>query len=112
MLNGWEKTDPPVEKKMPVEVDVPEYVVKMGLQPGASEATKATGDSCLFAFYYLLRVGEYTIKGTRNESKQTVQFRIKDVTFFKKDAAGRLRKLPPNASEEDIMSADAATLRL
>ena len=112
MLKGWEKTDPAVEKKMPVEVDVPEYVVKMGLQPGASEATKATGDSCLFAFYYLLRVGEYTVKGTRNESKQTVQFRIKDVTFFKKDAAGRLRKLPLHASEEDIMSADAATLRL
>eukprot|EP00956_Cyclotella_meneghiniana_P024686 scaffold49904_cov49-Cyclotella_meneghiniana.AAC.1 len=97
---------------MPVEVDVPEYIVKLGLQPGSNEATKATGDSCLMAFYFLLRVGEYTIKGTRNESKQTVQFRVKDVTFFKKDAAGRLRQLPPNASEEDIMSADAATLRL
>ncbi|EJK78113.1 hypothetical protein THAOC_00005 [Thalassiosira oceanica] len=56
-------------------------------------------------------IGEYTRKARRNESKQTVQFRMKDVLFFKQ-REGRLCQLPPNAPKEAIMSADGATLRL
>jgi hypothetical protein len=81
MLEGWEREDGPVEKKMPVEIDVPEFLVKCGLEEGASEKVKAVGDLTLIAFFFLLRIGEYTSKGTRNETKRTVQFRIKDVTF-------------------------------
>jgi len=40
MLDGWRKEDGPVLKKLPVEVDVPEYLVKGGHQPGASELDK------------------------------------------------------------------------
>lgn len=100
------------KKMMPVEVDVPEYLVKCGLQPNAPELAKAVGDWCLIAFYYLLRIGEYTTKGQRNESKRTVQFRIKDLTFFKKDATDRLRQLPRTAGDAEVLSADAATLKL
>jgi hypothetical protein len=82
MLDGWRKTDGPVMKKLPVEVDVPEYLVKFGLLPKSTELDKARGDLSLVAFYYLLRVGEYTCKGRRNESKQTVQYRMEDVRFF------------------------------
>jgi hypothetical protein len=39
----------------------------------------------MIAFYYLLQVGEYTVKGSRNNTKQTVQFKYEDVTFFKKN---------------------------
>jgi hypothetical protein len=112
MLKGWAGADGQVEKKMPLEVDVPEFLVKCGLEEGASEKVKAVGDLSLIAFFFLLRIGEYTSKGTRNESKRTVQFRIKDVTFFKQDKNGRLRQLPRNASDEDILSADAVTLKL
>jgi len=73
---------------------------------------KAVGDLALVAFYYLLRIGEYTIKALRNESKQTVQFRMRDVTFFKKDAGGNLKQLPMTASPELILLADSATLKL
>ena len=52
------------------------------------------------------------MKQCRNESKQTVNFRVVDVTFFKKDGDGKLRQLPHNASKEDILTADSATLRL
>ena len=65
------KEDPPTSKKLPVEVDVPEEVAKLGASPDASEHTRTVGDLSLIAFYFLLRVGEYTVKGTRNESKQT-----------------------------------------
>jgi hypothetical protein len=112
MLEGWAREDGPVEKKMPVESDVPEFLVKCGLEEGASEKVKAVGDLALIAFYFLLRIGEYTSKGTRNESKRTVQFRVKDVTFFKKDKNGKLRQLPRNAADKDILSADAVTLKL
>ena len=112
MLDGWKKSDPPSIKKLPVEVDLPEEVAKQELVPGATQQTIAVGQLTLIAFYFLLRVGEYTAKGSRNETKQTEQFRMKDVTFFKKDASGRLRQLPRNASDSTLMTADGVTLKL
>ena len=111
-LDGWRKEDPPVQKKLPVEVDVPEYLVKLGLEIGASHMEKALGNLVLIAFYFLLRVGEYTSKGTRNKSKQTVQFHGRNVTFFKRDKSGALKQMSRNAPAHMIMSADSATLKL
>jgi hypothetical protein len=62
-LEGWRKADPPTTKQLPVESDVPELLAATGKCPGASELVKAVGDWTLIAFYYLLRVGEYTKKG-------------------------------------------------
>jgi hypothetical protein len=110
-LDGWRKDDPPTAKKLPVESDVPEQLCKVGTSEGASQLEAAVGDLTLIAFYYLLRVGEYTCKGTRNSTKQTVQFKLEDVTFFHSEN-GTLRQLPRNASPELIMSAHSATLKL
>ena len=44
--------------------------------------------------------------------RPTRQFRIKDVIFFKYNSAGKLQPLPNNATDEEIMSADAATLQI
>lgn len=95
-----------------MEADVPEFLAATGAKPGASELVKAVSDWTLIAFYYLLRIGEYTIKGSRNESKQTTQFRMRDVTFFRKDKQGRLRQLSRHAPAWAILSADGATLKL
>lgn len=111
MLDGWRKHDPPTSKKLPVEADVPEYLCKLGSSPQATELERAVGDLTVIAFYYLLRVGEYTCKGARNNSKQTVQFKMEDVTFFRM-RDGRLQQLARNAPLEEIMSADSATLKL
>ena len=110
--DGWRKEDPPTTKMLPVESDVPEALVASGLLPGATELDRAVGDLTMVAFYYLLRVGEYTIKGTRNETKQTVQFKLEDITFFKKNTVGKLRCLLRDAPEHMIMTADGATLKL
>ena len=64
MLEGWGKDDPATTKMLPVEADVPEWVCKLALDPGASEQLRATADSMLYAFYFLLRIGEYTKKGS------------------------------------------------
>ena len=111
-LDGMRKDDPPTMKKLPVEADVPEYLVKQALTKGSTEKEQAVADLTLIAFYYLLRVEEYTVKGTCNSSKQTQQFKLKDVTFFRRGRGGRLRQLPPNASTEEIMTADSCTLKL
>jgi hypothetical protein len=98
---------------LPVEADVVELLVDWGQRKGASTLMQATADLCFIApFFFLLRVGEYTCKGSRNETKQTIQFRMKDVTFFKKDKAGRLRQLPRASPDWMILSADGATLTL
>ena len=82
------------------------------MEPGANKLDKAIGDLVLIAFFYLVRVGEYTIKGSQNNTKQTVQFRVQDVTFFKRDNAGRLQQLSWSSLGTDILTADSATLKL
>ena len=90
MLTGWRKIDPPTKKMFPVSVDLPEFVCTQGYEKFASARDNAAGDLTLIAFYYLLRAGEYTVKASREESKQTVQFRLKDVAFFHVDAMGQV----------------------
>lgn len=112
MLDGFRKADPPTTKQLPVEADVPEYLVKLGQDSEARELDRAIGDLTMIAFYYLLRIGEYTTKGSRNNSKQTEEFKLGDITFFKKDKQGNLRCLPRNAAPDLIMTADGATMKL
>ena len=73
---------------------------------------RTIGDLTMIAFYYLLRIGEYTTKGSRNNSKQTQEFKLGDITFFKKDKQGNLRCLPRDAAPDVIMTADGATMKL
>ena len=74
----FRKQDPATNKKSPVEVDVPEYLAEMGRCDAASELIKSVGDNSLMAYYYLLRVGEYTVKRDKKKSTQTEKFKLKD----------------------------------
>ena len=112
MLSGFRKVDPPTMKKMPVEVDIPELLAQTGMECDATELTKAVGDLALITFYYLLRVGEYTVKRSRNNTKQTKQFKLSDVQFFKSTGKGHLRRLSRLAPDAQIMAAASATLKL
>ena len=84
MLEGYEKEDPPTRKMLPIETDVPQLLVEMGYGTSGTAHMQAIGDLALIAFYYLLRIGEYTVKGRRNNNKQTVQFKMEDITFYKR----------------------------
>jgi hypothetical protein len=112
MFQGWRKEDPPIIKKLPVEADIPEFLSALGKSNSTNQLDKAIGDLTLIAFYYLLRVGEYTVKCARNNTKQTVQFRMQDVTFFRRDNLGQLRQLSRLDSDNNITTADSATLKL
>ena len=112
MLDGFRKADPPTTKQLPMEADVPEFLVQLGLSPEARELDRALGDLTMIVFYYLLRIGEYTPKGTRNNSKQTEEFKMGDITFFAKDKQGNLRCLPRNATSDLIAAADGTIMKL
>jgi hypothetical protein len=112
MIEGYDKEDPPTRKMLPIETDVPQLLVDVGYSKSRTAHTKAIGDLTLIAFYFLLRIGEYTVKGRRNNTKQTVQFKLEDVTFYKKTGSGQLRCLPKNAPHQLVLSADSASLKL
>ena len=111
MFDGWSKDDKPTEKKLPVGVDIPEHMRRKANQKSASQKDIRVGLLAVIAFFYLLRIGEYAVSGSKIKDKQTMQFKVKDVAFFVK-RNGRLRQLPPTASDEEIRSAVSATLRL
>ncbi len=66
----------------------------------------------LIAFYYLVRIGEYTTKDKCPESKQTVKFKMEDVTFFGHNNRGELRVIPRDTPNNIIAMAHSATLKL
>ena len=51
MLNGFRKKYPPVNKMLPIEVDIPELICLHGLNPLASKRHKVVGDLSLIAVY-------------------------------------------------------------
>jgi hypothetical protein len=112
MLDGFRKADPPTTKQLPVEAVISEFLVQLGLSPEARELDCAIGDFTMIAFYNLLRIGEYTTKGTCNNSKQTEEFKMGGITFFAKDKQGNLCCLPRDATEDLIAVADGATMKL
>ena len=70
---------------------VPDFLVELGVAKDATEVVKTVGDCAVNAFYYLFQVGEYMVKGKRNKTKQTVQFKLEYVMFFCRDTKGPLR---------------------
>ena len=95
-----------------MRIDVPDILEELGIEKDATEMLKAVGDCAIISFYYLLQVEEYTVKKQRNETEQTVQFKLEDTIFFHQDSKGHLHQLPKNALEQDILSADRSTLKL
>ena len=51
------------------------------------------------------------MKGKRNDTKQMVQFKLEDAICFHRYAKGCLRQLPTNRLDEEILSANGATLK-
>ena len=115
MLDGFENDDPATQKKLPVDADLVELCCEWGLRINATAKDRRTGDLILIAFYYLLRVGEYTCRYRKTRpkrTKKTVNFRLCDVAFFKKDEEGALRRLSSDVAPAERLQADGATLRL
>ena len=71
MLKGFEKKDPQRVKKLAVYTDFPDWVCKWGHRKGSSPHQYMVGDLEMMAFYYLLRVVEYTAPKRRGRQPRT-----------------------------------------
>ena len=106
LLEAYRREDKPPTPKLAVPVKVVNHLRrKKAIRKDVKEM--AIGDLCLIAFYYLLRVGEYTYHN-RNERRRTKQFRVCDVTIWK--GTKRLNKNLPEGKL--IRHATAATLNI
>ena len=104
-MEGFRRADPIPVPELAVPVEVAWWFGNLG-QNASGEATRAVGDLDMVAFFYLLRVGEYTSTKTKRRTR-TKQFRVRDVSFQKE---GRI--LDPAAPLNILMTASGATLKL
>jgi hypothetical protein len=72
LIEGYRHNDPAPKHKLAVPLTVPTYMYNYGKTGNAKH--KATRNMALIAFYYLLRVGEYTREG--NKYTRTQQFQV------------------------------------
>ena len=114
MIDGCTKADPAMNKKpqlkrMSQNISL---IWDIGLAGVGSTLAQSLGDLALIVFYYLLHIGEYTVKWSQNRKKQTVQFKLEDISFFEKDKLGTLMCLSCTAPLLLLLMADSATLKL
>ena len=115
-VEGWRREDPPAVPQLAVPVTVPTHLAETAYSNSldtSSHFEKAVADLALIAFYYLLRVGEYTKprfvtrQGKKIRATRTQQFQVKDVGFFKN---GHI--LPRRSSLDNLLTADQCTLKI
>ena len=106
----YNNSDPATQSQIALPVALFEDIMA---HEGASTLAnvKATADLTIIAFYFLLRVGEYTKPSGRRPTR-TTQFRLKDATFWRQQDDGTLVRLPFNAPAEALLLSQAVTLTL
>jgi len=106
MLEGFERKDPPSQPRLAIPLLVIKHL-QLQAKASTSQKTKSFADLCAIAFYYLLRVGEYTYKSPSRKSR-TIAFRVSDVCFWEND-----RILPLSLSKKQLLKrATSCTLTI
>ena len=88
LVEGYRRQDPPSVPQLVVPIEVPENMANTAYLSD-HPLLQAIADLALIAFYYLLRVGEYTApafvirNGQRIRTTRTVQFTVGDIGFHK-----------------------------
>jgi hypothetical protein len=112
MIEGFRREDPPSTPQLAVPITVANACFETALK-STDTKVQTTGQLVLIAFYYLLRVGEYTKPRmvTRNNQRvsatRTKQFQYNNVGFFNKNKVIS-RKLPLSK----LLLCDSATLKI
>jgi hypothetical protein len=105
LLKGYKEQDPVPKPQLALPVTTIEHAGAYHQAPH-NALTRATADLTTIAFFFLLRVGEYTMP-RRNVRTRTVQFRVQDVTFRKHGVV-----LPNTAPLAQLALAESVTLYL
>ena len=107
------RLDAPAVPQLAIPVTVVKYMLTAANSINTPLAL-AIGDLSIIAFFFLLRIGEYTrapvdprTKKPKNNAKRTVQFHVGDIGFFKN---GKI--LPRTSPLNILLSADEVTLKI
>ena len=110
-IEGYRRLDPPTVPQLAVPVTVAKEAF---LAADAADPFAATvGRLTLVAFYFLLRVGEYTKprtvtrNGITQPATRTVQFTVGNVGFFRNG-----KVVPRGSSLKQLLKADLAVLKI
>jgi hypothetical protein len=103
LLLGYRNADPAPQPQLAIPVNT---IEEAGRHFGAaSDKLRAAADLVTTAFFFLLRVGEYTLSKKRG---RTVPFRVQDVSFRRQDGS----VIPNTAPLDQLMAAASVTLFL
>jgi hypothetical protein len=105
-IEAYRRQDPPPQHKLAVPVSVVNHLVEIGTA-SKSDKLQASCDMATIAFYFLLRVGEYT-GHRRKEKRRTKQFRACDIIFY--DGSDTI--IPNTAPLSTLYSATTAVMRI
>jgi len=100
-METYHREDPATEKQVAVPVYIPNFIF-LDTRNSNNRRVKAIGELTLIAFYFLLRVGEYTYHG--KGIRRTQQFRLCDLKFFTKGHQIQPGQLPTLAGIIDLVS--------
>ena len=112
MIEGFRRDDPPAIPQLAVPIAVPNLCFEAAMKT-ESPKDQAIGCLTLIAFYFLLRVGEYTQpqfvyrRGQKIRATRTKQFTVGNVGFFKD---GKI--VPRHSPLEILLQSDSATLKI
>jgi len=106
LLEGYHREDPPPRSQLALPVQVLEHIYHQSqATPTSLQATQS--DLCIIAFFYLLRVGEYTYHNPK-QRRRTTQFRLKDIKLWSGN-----HLLDPSLPQEALLQqCTAATLTI
>ena len=103
LLKKFGDDDPPAEPKLAVPMST---IKKISKHYNFSDHHRAVADLCIIAFFYLLRVGEYTTPAPKPlRQKRTISLRKCDIRLWRQ---GKL--LDPKSSLITLLTADSATI--
>ena len=103
-MSSYRREDPPPKPQLAVPVSVIEHMQRLAAGVNHGTRTAVVADLATIAFFFLLRVGEYTMPA-RNRRTRTVQFRVKDVKFYRHGLI-----VPNTSSLQALMAADGVAL--
>jgi hypothetical protein len=104
LLKAYKNKDPAPQPQLAIPVATIERAAAYHQAPNPA-LVRATADLVAIAFFFLLRVGEYTMP-KRSVHTRTVQFRVHDATF--RQANGLV--IPTTSPLDVLLQADSVTL--
>ena len=105
MLKKFSDVDPPPKPKLAIQISTINTIAD---KYKFSVYHLTVADLIIIAFFYLLRVGEYTGATKKDKAKKrTVPLPTKEVTLWKDGVP-----IPHSSSLEQLLNADSATIKL